>query len=110
MVMVATDGHRLAKIERPNKKLSGIGGDLIVPPKVLDLLVKYAEGLREQREISKLGTLHWPTPEDICRHMRPDSWDLMHEQGPQQMARVREELARAEAYLTAIRRLTQAQI
>jgi len=47
MVMVATDGHRLAKIERPNKKLSGIGGDLIVPPKVLDLLVKYAKDDQE---------------------------------------------------------------
>lgn len=47
MVMVATDGHRLAKIERPNKKLAGVGGDLIVPPKVLDLLVKYAKDDQE---------------------------------------------------------------
>jgi DNA polymerase-3 subunit beta len=47
MVMVATDGHRLAKIERPNKKLAGLGGDLIVPPKILDLLVKYAKDDQE---------------------------------------------------------------
>lgn len=43
MVMVATDGHRLAKIERPNTRFSGMGGDLIIPPKILDLLVKYAK-------------------------------------------------------------------
>jgi DNA polymerase-3 subunit beta len=47
MVMVATDGHRLAKIERPNTRFSGVGGDLIIPPKVLDLLVKYAKDDQE---------------------------------------------------------------
>lgn len=48
MVMVATDGHRMAKIERPNTKLSGQGGDLIIPPKILDMVVKYA---KEDQEI-----------------------------------------------------------
>ena len=43
MVMVATDGHRLAKIERPNTKLAGVGSDLIIPPKILDMVVKYAK-------------------------------------------------------------------
>lgn len=38
--MVATDGHRLAKIIRADLKLSGSGKDIIVPPKVLDNLVK----------------------------------------------------------------------
>ena len=38
--MVATDGHRLAKITRADIKLTGIGKDIIVPPKVLDNLVK----------------------------------------------------------------------
>jgi DNA polymerase-3 subunit beta len=38
--MVATDGHRLAKITRSDQKLSGQGKDIIVPPKVLDNLVK----------------------------------------------------------------------
>lgn len=38
--MVATDGHRLAKVTRSDLKLSTQGKDIIVPPKVLDNLVK----------------------------------------------------------------------
>jgi DNA polymerase III subunit beta len=38
--MVATDGHRLAKITRNDLKLTGAGKDIIVPPKVLDNLVR----------------------------------------------------------------------
>jgi DNA polymerase-3 subunit beta len=38
--MVATDGHRLAKVTRSDLKLGGHGKDIIVPPKVLDNLVK----------------------------------------------------------------------
>ena len=38
--MVATDGHRLAKMTRKDLKLGGSGKDIIVPPKVLDNLVK----------------------------------------------------------------------
>jgi DNA polymerase-3 subunit beta len=38
--MVATDGHRLAKVTRSDLKLLGHGKDIIVPPKVLDNLVK----------------------------------------------------------------------
>jgi DNA polymerase III subunit beta len=38
--MVATDGHRLAKVTRGDLKLGGVGKDIIVPPKVLDNLVK----------------------------------------------------------------------
>ncbi|OGC89887.1 MAG: DNA polymerase III subunit beta [candidate division Zixibacteria bacterium RBG_16_53_22] len=38
--MVATDGHRLAKVTRSDLKISGQGKDIIVPPKVLDNLVK----------------------------------------------------------------------
>jgi DNA polymerase-3 subunit beta len=38
--MVATDGHRLAKITRGDLKITGSGKDIIVPPKVLDNLVK----------------------------------------------------------------------
>ncbi len=40
MEMVATDGHRLAKISRKNNKLKGLHEDIIIPPKVLNLLVK----------------------------------------------------------------------
>ena len=40
MVMVATDGHRLAKIALDNTKLRGIADDLIVPPKALNAVVK----------------------------------------------------------------------
>lgn len=47
MVMVATDGHRMAKIERPNTRLAGVGGDLIIPPKILDMVVKFAKDIDE---------------------------------------------------------------
>lgn len=47
MVMVATDGHRMAKIERPNTRLAGVGGDLIIPPKILDMVVKFAKDIEE---------------------------------------------------------------
>ena len=40
MQMVATDGHRLAKISKKNNKLKGLQEDIIIPPKVLNLLVK----------------------------------------------------------------------
>ncbi len=40
MQMVATDGHRLAKISQKNNKLKGLHDDIIIPPKVLNLLVK----------------------------------------------------------------------
>lgn len=38
--MVATDGHRLAKMSQKNNKLKGLHEDIIIPPKVLNLLVK----------------------------------------------------------------------
>jgi len=38
--MVATDGHRLAKITRSDFKIGGQGKDIIVAPKVLENLVK----------------------------------------------------------------------
>ena len=40
MQMVATDGHRLAKMSQKNNKLKGLHEDIIIPPKVLVLLVK----------------------------------------------------------------------
>ena len=40
MQMVATDGHRLAKISVKNKKLKGLNEDVIIPPKALNLLMK----------------------------------------------------------------------
>ncbi len=40
MQMVATDGHRLAKVSRKNTKLKGLHEDIIVPPKVLNLLAR----------------------------------------------------------------------
>jgi DNA polymerase-3 subunit beta len=40
MQMVATDGHRLAKISLKNKKLKGLNEDVIIPPKALNLLMK----------------------------------------------------------------------
>jgi len=44
MQMVATDGHRLAKAAVENRKLKGLSEDIIVPPKVLNLIPKFAEG------------------------------------------------------------------
>ena len=38
--LVATDGHRLSKITRKDIKITGYAQDIIVPPKVLDNLVK----------------------------------------------------------------------
>ena len=38
MVMVATDGHRLARIRIDNPKLTGLTDDLIVPPKAMNYL------------------------------------------------------------------------
>lgn len=42
MLMVATDGHRLAKMSVENKKLKGLYDDVIIPPKVLNLIPKFA--------------------------------------------------------------------
>lgn len=41
MQMVATDGHRLAKIAVANKMLKGLYDDVIIPPKVLNLIPKF---------------------------------------------------------------------
>ncbi len=49
MEMVATDGHRLAKISLKNTKLKGLHDDIIIPPKVLGLLTKLMGD--EEREI-----------------------------------------------------------
>lgn len=43
MQMVATDGHRLAKISQENTKLKGMSEDIIIPPKVLNLIPKFIE-------------------------------------------------------------------
>jgi len=40
MQMVATDGHRLARMSLKNTKLKGLHEDIIIPPKVLILLTK----------------------------------------------------------------------
>jgi DNA polymerase-3 subunit beta len=40
MHMVATDGHRLARITLQENRLAGHKGDLIIPPKALALVVK----------------------------------------------------------------------
>ncbi len=41
MDMVATDGHRLAKVSLENTKLKGVSEDIIIPPKVLNLIPKF---------------------------------------------------------------------
>ena len=49
MQMVATDGHRLAKMAVENKKLKGMYDDVIVPPKVLNLIPRFVN--QENQEI-----------------------------------------------------------
>jgi len=44
MQMVATDGHRLAKMSADNKTLKGMYEDVIIPPKVLNLIPKFVSG------------------------------------------------------------------
>jgi DNA polymerase-3 subunit beta len=44
MQMVATDGHRLAKTAVENSRLKGMSEDIIIPPKVLNLIPKFIEG------------------------------------------------------------------
>ena len=41
MTMVATDGHRMARVATENKMLKGLNDDVIIPPKVLDLIPKF---------------------------------------------------------------------
>lgn len=41
MKMVATDGHRLAKVSEENSRLKGVSEDIIIPPKVLNLIPKF---------------------------------------------------------------------
>jgi DNA polymerase-3 subunit beta len=43
MQMVATDGHRLAKMAVANTKLKGMNEDVIIPPKVLNLIPKFLD-------------------------------------------------------------------
>ncbi|MDH4223328.1 MAG: DNA polymerase III subunit beta [candidate division Zixibacteria bacterium] len=47
--MVATDGHRLAKFSKTNKILKGLHEDVIIPPKILNLLLRLTG--EEDREI-----------------------------------------------------------
>lgn len=42
MHMVATDGHRLARITMPGNRLGNVKNELIVPPKALSLVMKMA--------------------------------------------------------------------
>jgi DNA polymerase-3 subunit beta len=53
MTMVATDGHRLAKVSVANKKLKGMHDDVIVPPKALELVEKLVGG-DETKEVGIL--------------------------------------------------------
>jgi len=44
MQMVATDGHRLARMATDNRKLQGLNEDVIIPPKVLNLIPRFFSG------------------------------------------------------------------
>ncbi len=47
MQMVATDGHRLSKMAVANPKLKGLYEDVIIPPKVLNLIPKFVDATGE---------------------------------------------------------------
>ena len=49
MQMVATDGHRLARMAIKNNKLQGLNEDVIIPPKVLNLIPRFFSG--EDQEV-----------------------------------------------------------
>jgi len=49
MQMVATDGHRLSKVAVENRMLKGMSEDIIIPPKVLNLIPKFTAG--QTREV-----------------------------------------------------------
>lgn len=57
MQMVATDGHRLAKISQKNNKLKGLHDDIIIPPKVLNLLVKLLADSSKGEEEKEIGVI-----------------------------------------------------
>ena len=57
MQMVATDGHRLAKISQKNNKLKGLHDDIIIPPKVLNLLVKLLADSAKGGEEKEIGVI-----------------------------------------------------
>ena len=48
MQMVATDGHRMARMAMENTKLKGVSDDIIIPPKVLNLIPKFAESQSQE--------------------------------------------------------------
>jgi len=48
MQMVATDGHRLAKMSVANPRLKGLYDDVIVPPKVLNLIPKFFDDPKKE--------------------------------------------------------------
>jgi DNA polymerase-3 subunit beta len=48
MRMVATDGHRLARMAMENKKLKGLNDDVIIPPKALNLIPKFLSAETEE--------------------------------------------------------------
>ncbi len=43
MMMVATDGHRLARMSTENTRLKGVADDIIIPPKVLNLIPRFVD-------------------------------------------------------------------
>jgi DNA polymerase-3 subunit beta len=49
--IVATDGHRLAKITLPRKRLEGLEGELIIPPKALSLIMKMIDDETEEVQV-----------------------------------------------------------
>jgi DNA polymerase-3 subunit beta len=57
MQMVATDGHRLAKVSQKNNKLKGLHDDIIIPPKVLNLLVKLLADSAKGGEEKEIGVI-----------------------------------------------------
>ena len=78
ITMVATDGHRLAHIERGGEKFEGVSGELktLIPKKAMDELRSLldstdAEAIDFAKDESTLVLPHRPAPADLAPTDRP---------------------------------------
>ena len=111
ITMVATDGHRLAHIERGGEKFEGVSGELktLVPKKAMDELEVVARfhrrgnhRVRERRVHALLP--HWTTPADLAPAYRPIP--QLRSRSPQGQQQERHP-ARQRALSAAISRVAQ---
>jgi len=78
ITMVATDGHRLAHVERPGEKFEGISGEMktLVPKKAMNelrILLDASDSDHVEFAERRLHALlpHWPAPSHLSPAYRP---------------------------------------